>query len=124
MESVDHTQCDGGITRAFEVLGKRWNGVILGTLAGGPAGFSELRRGIGGITDSVLSDRLTELSAIGLVARTITDARPPRVQYELTESGHAVVPALHALATWAGAHLTQELCESQAADAPAPATAA
>ena len=50
--------CDGGIRRAFDFLGKRWNGVILGTLSGGPLGFAELRRGVGTITDSVLSDRL------------------------------------------------------------------
>ena len=54
--------CDAGIRRAFDFLGKRWNGVILGTLSGGPTGFAELRRGVGAITDSVLSDRLVELA--------------------------------------------------------------
>lgn len=123
VEPVDHTHCDGGITRAFEVLGKRWNGVLLGTLAGGPAGFSELRRGMGGVTDSVLSDRLTELTAIGLVARTVTDTRPPRVQYELTEAGQGVVPALHQLATWAAEHLTEQACADHAAAADSGAAA-
>ena len=54
--------CDGGVRRAFELLGKRWNGVIVGTLSAGPVGFADLRRGVGGITDSVLSDRLSESS--------------------------------------------------------------
>jgi DNA-binding HxlR family transcriptional regulator len=126
VEPVDHTHCDGGITRAFEVLGKRWNGVILGTLSGGPAGFSELRRGIGAITDSVLSDRLTELTALGLIERTVTDSRPPRVQYDLTDAGRGVVPALHALATWAAEHLNEQACTEHAAqaDGAAAATAA
>lgn len=126
VEHVDHTQCDAGITRAFEVLGKRWNGVLLGTLAGGAAGFSELRRSIGGITDSVLSDRLTELAAIGLVERTVTDTRPPRVQYDLTAAGRGVVPALHQLATWAAEHLTEQACSERAepADAQPPEPAA
>ena len=124
MESIDHTQCDGGITRAFEVLGKRWNGVILGTLSGGSAGFSELRRGIGAITDSMLSDRLTELAALGLIERTVTDTRPPRVQYELTESGQAVLPALQQLASWAAEHLAgSPECTEAAAKASADATA-
>ncbi|MEH3055399.1 MAG: helix-turn-helix domain-containing protein [Patulibacter minatonensis] len=115
MEPVDHTHCDGGITRAFEVLGKRWNGVILGTLSSGPAGFSELRRGIGAITDSVLSDRLTELSALGLIERTVTDTRPPRVQYDLTDAGRGVVPALRALSSWAAEHLNEQACTEHAA---------
>ena len=49
--------CDASLSRAFEFLGKRWNGVLLGTLIQGPAGFAELKRGLG-ISDSMLSDRL------------------------------------------------------------------
>ena len=98
-------QCDQGLSKAFEVLGKRWNGVILGTLQSGPASFSDLRRGIGSITDSVLSDRLNELSGLGLVDRTVADTRPPSVLYELTASGQAVIPALEQLGAWAAEHL-------------------
>ena len=47
--------CDAALARAFGFLGKRWNGVILGTLISGPAGFSELKRAINGISDSMLS---------------------------------------------------------------------
>ncbi len=73
--------------RAFEVLGKRWTGVILGVLLGGPTGFAAIKREVGGITDSVLSDRLSELTELGLVERTVvTDTRPPGVQYALTEA--------------------------------------
>ena len=51
------------------------------------AGFAELRRSIGAITDSVLSDRLSELARAGLVERTVTDTRPPGVSYRLTDIG-------------------------------------
>ncbi len=92
--------------RAFEVLGKRWTGVILGVLLGGPTGFAAIKREVGGITDSVLSDRLSELTELGLVERTVvTDTRPPGVQYALTEAGLAMQPALDQLATWAREHL-------------------
>ncbi len=97
--------CEAGLVRAFDFLGKRWNGVILGTLSTGPTGFSELRRGVGAITDSVLSDRLTELADGGLIERTVTDARPPGVTYALTESGAALLPILHQLTLWAEANL-------------------
>jgi DNA-binding HxlR family transcriptional regulator len=97
--------CEASLGSAFGLLGKRWNGVILGVLGGGALGFADLRRGVGSITDSVLSDRLTELAGAGLVRRTVTDARPPGVRYELTSSGAALEPILGQLAAWAGKHL-------------------
>lgn len=89
------------MARAFEFLGKRWNGVILGTLRQGPTGFAELRRGVGSITDSVLSDRLGELVRAGLVQREVTDTRPPGVTYSLTAKGQALGPILDDLGNWA-----------------------
>ncbi len=101
---VEHT-CDAGLVRAFGFLGKRWNGIILGSLSTGPAGYAELRRVVGTITDSVLSDRLTELAAGGLIERTVTDTRPPGVTYGLTAAGSALLPMLHELARWADEYL-------------------
>jgi DNA-binding HxlR family transcriptional regulator len=68
-------------------------------------GFAELRRGVGAITDSVLSDRLAELADGGLVERTVTDTRPPGVTYSLTPAGADLLPILHQLAAWADASL-------------------
>jgi DNA-binding HxlR family transcriptional regulator len=98
--------CDAGLVRAFEFLGKRWSGVILGSLNTGPVGYAELRRGVGAITDSVLSDRLTELVAGGLVERKVTDTRPPGVTYALTDAGAALLPILQELAGWADEFLS------------------
>ncbi|NNC12823.1 helix-turn-helix transcriptional regulator [Planctomonas sp. JC2975] len=96
-----HASCDEGVVRAFELLGKRWNGVILRVLRDGPLKFSELRRAVGSITDSVLTDRLAELVERGVVARTETDARPPLITYQLTPSGIRLQPIIDELATWA-----------------------
>ena len=87
--------------RAFAILGKRWSGVILGRLADGPARFSELSENLGGISDSVLSQRLLELSDAGLVQRQVDPGPPIAVCYRLTAPGVALIPALHALAAWA-----------------------
>jgi DNA-binding HxlR family transcriptional regulator len=105
--SVDHSApvCDAALSSAFGLLGKRWNGIILGTLRSGPAGFAEIRRAIGSITDSMLSDRLTELCVADLVVRTVTDTRPPGVSYQLSDAGNALVPILDQLAGWASSHL-------------------
>src|SRR5881398_2485607 len=64
-------RCDAALSHAFGILAKRWNGMILGSLIEAPGGFAELRRGLGGISDSVLSDRLSELTAAGVVLREV-----------------------------------------------------
>ena len=105
--AVEHDApvCDKALVRAFGFLGKRWNGVILGTLIEGPASFSELRRAVEGISDSVLSERLSELGSAGLVSRTVDEGPPIAVAYRLTGSGTALLPALTELTSWARAHL-------------------
>ena len=75
--------CDAALTQAFGLLGKRWNGMILGALMGGPAGFSELRRALGGISDSVLSERLSELTTADLLIREVDPGPPVGVRYRL-----------------------------------------
>lgn len=106
--------CDAALSRAFEFLGKRWNGVLLGTLLSGPAGFSELRRAIVGISDSVLSERLSELSLAGLIVRRVSEGPPISVEYRLTPSGQALLPALDALTTWAAENLSEQRCPAGA----------
>lgn len=96
---------DAALARAFEVLGKRWTGVVLGSLRAGPAGFRELARAIGRVSDSVLSDRLVELTESGLISRTVDPGPPVSVSYALTERGEALIPALEHLASWAEEHL-------------------
>ncbi|HUY44741.1 MAG TPA: helix-turn-helix domain-containing protein [Streptosporangiaceae bacterium] len=97
--------CDAALARAFGFLGKRWNGVILATLLSGPAGFSELRRAVAGISDSVLSERLTELCRAGLVHRSVDEGPPVAVGYALTPAGQALLPALRELTSWAEENL-------------------
>lgn len=98
--------CSAALVRAFDFLGKRWNGVLLGSLADGALGFAELRRAVAGISDSMLSERLAELGAAGLVEREVEPGPPVSVRYRLTGSGAAVLPALNALSAWAEQNLT------------------
>ncbi|KZE99915.1 MAG: helix-turn-helix domain-containing protein [Rhodococcus sp. (in: high G+C Gram-positive bacteria)] len=105
-EEHDVRACDGALARAFKFLGKRWNGIILATLMSGPTGFAQLRRSVVGISDSVLSERLGELTRAGLVDRNVDEGPPISVEYRLTPSGNALLPALHELSVWAEANLT------------------
>ena len=106
-ETTGCTAASAALTRAFGFLGKRWNGVLLGTLTGGPMGFAELKRSVHGISDSMLAERLAELAAAGLVVRQVDAGPPVAVRYELTESGHALLPALEALTRWAEENLPE-----------------
>jgi DNA-binding HxlR family transcriptional regulator len=99
---------DAALARAFVFLGKRWNAVVLGILSSGPAGFRELSRATGGISDSVLSDRLADLAGAGLIARTVDEGPPISVSYALTDRGSALIPALGQIALWANEHLSQD----------------
>ncbi|MDT0545461.1 MULTISPECIES: helix-turn-helix domain-containing protein [Streptomyces] len=103
-EEHDQKACkkvDVGMTRVFELFGKRWTGLIVAVLTERAAYFAELRRAIPKISERMLTDRLTELVAAGLVLREVDPGPPLRVTYRLTESGRALEPALNELAQWA-----------------------
>jgi DNA-binding HxlR family transcriptional regulator len=100
--------CDEALIRAFRFLGKRWIGVILGTLANGPLGFAELGRRVEGISDSVLAERLGELQVAGVIIRDVQAGPPVSVTYALSTSGAALAPAMQELSVWAAANLIVE----------------
>ena len=106
LSAEDCVAADESLLRAFDLLGKRWTGVLLGTLRAGPVGFRALARAVPGISDSMLSDRLGELTRTGLVARTVAEGPPVSVTYTLTEAGRALLPALEQIRRWAERHLT------------------
>lgn len=108
---VDSEQCSRGdaeLARAFQFLGRRWNAAVLGALSSGPAGFRELSRSIGGVSDSVLSNRLVTLAGMGLISRTVDAGPPVSVAYALTERGLALMPALAQISAWAAEYLPAE----------------
>ena len=106
----DVPSCDAALARAFQFLGKRWSGMVLGTLMSAPASFSDIRRALGGISDSVLSERLTELAQAGLLLREVEAGPPVAVRYRLTPAGEALLPALQELMTWSRTHLPADGC--------------
>jgi DNA-binding HxlR family transcriptional regulator len=112
-EEVSADECEPAaedLARAFGFLGKRWTAMILGHLSHGSAGFRDLSRGIGGISDSVLSERLAGLATGGLITRTVRDGPPVTVSYQLTERGRALMPALDLIARWARDNLPPGNC--------------
>ncbi len=72
---------------AIEFIGRRWNGAILFVLLDGPCRFNELLARVPNISDRLLTERLRELEAAGMVTRDVQPGPPVRVVYELTETG-------------------------------------
>jgi DNA-binding HxlR family transcriptional regulator len=93
--------CCGHYHHAVELVGKRWTGAILFVLMDGPARFSEVKQLVPDLSDRLLSERMKELEAEGIVERRVIDDTPVRVEYSLTEKGAALEPAVRALKRWA-----------------------
>lgn len=98
-------RCSGNLPEAFQqavaLLAKRWTPLILFVLSDGPRRFSEIAAQIEFVSDRMLSERLKELEAEGLIARQVFAEVPVRVEYRLTQQGHDLRPVLQAIAHWA-----------------------
>jgi DNA-binding HxlR family transcriptional regulator len=87
---------------AVELVGRRWTGAILAVLLqGGCMRFSEIAQAVPDLSDRLLSERMKELEARGIVERRVSDCTPVRVEYELTAMGRELAPALEELEAWA-----------------------
>src|SRR4051795_3798627 len=93
----DRPACCGLYHRAIELVGKRWTGAILLVLMDGPLHFSGIRQLVPELSDRLLSERLKELEAEGIVERRVLDGTPARAEYSFTAKGRALEPALRAL---------------------------
>jgi DNA-binding HxlR family transcriptional regulator len=87
--------------QAVELIGRRWTGAILRMLMGGRQRYSDLKGAVPEISDRMLSERLRELEAEGLVRRIVTPDTPVRVEYELTDKGVSLEEPLRAISAWA-----------------------
>ena len=96
------TACCPQLHEAIELIGRRWTGAILAVLIeGGTMRFSEICAAVPQLSDRLLSERMKELEARGMVERRVVDAAPVRVQYTITEMGRALGPTLAELQGWA-----------------------
>ena len=88
---------------AVELIGKRWSGAIVYVLLEHrrPMRFSEVGTAIPQLSDRLLSERMKELEARGIVERQVHAEAPVRVEYELTSMGRELAPALQELRRWA-----------------------
>jgi DNA-binding HxlR family transcriptional regulator len=88
------------LARALDVVGERWNLLIVRELTLGPRRFRDLLDGLPGIPTNLLAARLKELQATGIVGKRALPPPTAVTVYELTEAGHALRPAIRELRAW------------------------
>jgi DNA-binding HxlR family transcriptional regulator len=94
----------GGCLATRKILDRiadKWSLYIVAVLANGPRRFNELKRGIDGISQRMLTLTLRGLERDGLLTRTMYPTIPPRVDYELTDMGRTLLHPVMALVNWA-----------------------
>ena len=87
--------------RAVEIVGRRWSGAILRAMLTGASRFGEIQEAIPDLSNRMLSERLREFEAEGIVERVVVPERPVRVDYRLTEKGRALNAVVNDLSRWA-----------------------
>ncbi|WP_077615945.1 winged helix-turn-helix transcriptional regulator [Caenibacillus caldisaponilyticus] len=93
---------------AFELLGKRWTGLIIHALLSGCRRFCDISEMIPHMSDRMLAERLKELEAAGILKRIVYPETPVRIEYELTEKGHELKPVMDAIQKWAEQWISPE----------------
>ena len=89
--------------QAFEILGRKWTGLIIRELSDGPRHFCDVERGIPAVSARMLTERMKELEATGIVIRRVDTGTPVRTTYELTQKGRALIPVMKGIEQWAHA---------------------
>ena len=102
----DATSC--AVAACAEIIGAKWTALLVHDLSEGPRRFSELEHSCAGISPRTLSERLRALEDEGIVERRSYAESPPRVEYELTDKGDALLPIINEMREFGHAHLTHD----------------
>lgn len=86
---------------AFELLGKRWTGLIIRTLLNGQKRFSDIAEAIPNMSARMLTERFKELEEEGIIIRKVYPETPVRIEYELTEKGLDLQAVMDEIQNWA-----------------------
>src|SRR3954462_4542250 len=89
-----------GLAKALDIVGERWTLLVVRNLLLGPQRYSELLRGLPGITTNLLAKRLQEMEAEGLIEHAGIAGSDATSAYRLTPLGQSLEPAIHALGRW------------------------
>lgn len=106
MESMDSMHLCPKFENAFEILGKRWTGLIIRVLMNGPMRFKDISAKIPGMSDRMLTERFKELEQQGIINRHVYPEMPIRIEYDLTDKGLALRLVMDEVQKWSDQWLT------------------
>jgi DNA-binding HxlR family transcriptional regulator len=93
----------------LDIVGRRWTSAVLLACTRGARRFGEYRQLVAGISDRLLSQRLKELEALGLLEREVIPTTPVQILYHPTAGGRELIEALQPLVSWGSRHLAREI---------------
>ena len=91
---------DCPVATTVSLIGNKWKLLILRNLLVAPNRFTDLKKGIDGISQKVLTDNLRSMEQDGLVIRTVYPEVPPKVEYKLSELGESLRPIIKSMEEW------------------------
>lgn len=97
---MDYSRMCPKYESAAELLGKKWTGLIVRVLMGGPKRFKDIKEQIPDMSDKMLTDRMKELESLGIVKRTVYPEMPVRIEYDLTEKGRDLEEVTNSIQHW------------------------
>ncbi|MCD9023996.1 winged helix-turn-helix transcriptional regulator [Cohnella silvisoli] len=97
---MDYSKMCPKYESAAELLGKKWTGLIIRVLLGGPKRFKDIKEQIPEMSDKMLTDRMKELESSGILTRTVYPEMPVRIEYELTEKGRNLEEVILSIQNW------------------------
>ncbi|MFC5528529.1 winged helix-turn-helix transcriptional regulator [Cohnella yongneupensis] len=97
---MDYSKMCPKYESAAELLGKKWTGLIIRVLLGGPKRFKDIKEQIPDMSDKMLTDRMKELESLGILTRTVYPDMPVRIEYELTEKGRNLEEVILSIQSW------------------------
>ena len=119
----DAVSCGIELTEVFRLLGKRWSVTVVAVLSDGTSRFNGIRQAVPGISPKLLSERLRELEAAGVLERRVVASTPVSIEYVLTPKGRALRDVVDALQRWADDWVPEERPAPQAPDGVATVSA-
>ena len=101
-----HEATNCAVAASAEIIGAKWTALLVHDLSEGPRRFSQLEKSCSGISPRTLAERLRALEHEGMVERRSYAESPPRVEYELTEKGEALLPIITEMRLFGHTYLT------------------
>ena len=106
MKAVHDATCS--VAACAEIIGAKWTAILVHDLSEGPRRFSQLEHSCAGISPRTLAELLRALEHDGIVSRRSYPESPPRVEYELTDKGEALLPIISEMRRFGHAWLVED----------------